>query len=580
MGTKISHRIPIFASLILLSLGIVFFFFTGRDDSYITYWPAYTLSHFGEILNYNGNRLEQSSSLLLVLLLAVIAWITKIKIAFIGIFLSVLFAVLSIFSMRSLASRLDRQVMPYSLFLTATSVYFVYWSFSGMESTLAAFSIIVFIIAYYDYANKGTARPSIVVFAAPVPYLMVRPEGMFVLLFFLSALLAVTVFKSRKQVHYNEQARKLSFLILTVVSISAILLLSRYYYFGSLFPQPVSAKTSLGYYSIGKGIDYIRSSFSSPDTLLFGILVLSSIVLAIRDFIVKDGYDKHVYIRFSLSVFILVFLSFLVTSGGDWMEGGRLVVPVLPIAAMMVTDLMGRIYYLWKKPFFYAGIIFVVALQLWGVVSFANTESTGRPLWTVGLSGSYFKESDFSVLEKVNLVHLRDIPLTLQMDKVITMLKGKYDKKINIMSAQMGMVPYYISMKHYGKIMLMDRMSLADDLFMKCSLTSDIRRRRTGVDLRYSYFFQEMKYLKAECDMPIPDIIFDIGREHTKHVKKNGYTIAYRQVGSVKAHSGRAFKGKINDNQFIAVRDELMPLLDNRTYRWDWREMKLIENTF
>src|SRR5665213_2790297 len=45
---------------------------SGQDDTYITYWPARTLAEHGQIWNYNGVRLEQSSSLSLVVILAIL----------------------------------------------------------------------------------------------------------------------------------------------------------------------------------------------------------------------------------------------------------------------------------------------------------------------------------------------------------------------------------------------------------------------------------------------------------------------------------------------------------------------------
>src|SRR5438552_19214968 len=55
-------------------VGFLLFSSTGRDDSYITYWAADQLRRTGRITNYNGRALEQSSSLLHVLLLAGTSW--------------------------------------------------------------------------------------------------------------------------------------------------------------------------------------------------------------------------------------------------------------------------------------------------------------------------------------------------------------------------------------------------------------------------------------------------------------------------------------------------------------------------
>ena len=62
---------PIVTDLIIVLLiasgmtlvGLLLFSSTGHDDAHITEWAAYSLARFGEILNYNGQRFEQSSSL-------------------------------------------------------------------------------------------------------------------------------------------------------------------------------------------------------------------------------------------------------------------------------------------------------------------------------------------------------------------------------------------------------------------------------------------------------------------------------------------------------------------------------------
>ena len=69
--TKNFLFIPFIFSLFFVLLGYALYGSAGHDDSHITFWASYTLSEFGEIVNYNGDRIEQSSSLLLTVLTAV-----------------------------------------------------------------------------------------------------------------------------------------------------------------------------------------------------------------------------------------------------------------------------------------------------------------------------------------------------------------------------------------------------------------------------------------------------------------------------------------------------------------------------
>ena len=65
-------------------LGLVLFSAPGHDDSHITYWAAHTLKEHGQILNYNGERVEQSSSLAHVLLLALLGAVTRVSLPTLG----------------------------------------------------------------------------------------------------------------------------------------------------------------------------------------------------------------------------------------------------------------------------------------------------------------------------------------------------------------------------------------------------------------------------------------------------------------------------------------------------------------
>ena len=83
------------ATLLGLALAICLWGQGGQDDKYITYWPARTLAEHGEILNYNGLRLEQSSSLSLVLLLAAVYRLTPFSMPMLGYLVSLAGAALA-----------------------------------------------------------------------------------------------------------------------------------------------------------------------------------------------------------------------------------------------------------------------------------------------------------------------------------------------------------------------------------------------------------------------------------------------------------------------------------------------------
>src|SRR5512145_2719030 len=108
---------------------------SGNDDSYITYWSAYALSEFGRLTNYNGAAIEQSSSLLLVAMLAAIRELSGIDPHHAGPVLSALSAAMTLVAVAWL-SRLARLRYWFGPpLILSVLLPFAYWSTSGMEAT-------------------------------------------------------------------------------------------------------------------------------------------------------------------------------------------------------------------------------------------------------------------------------------------------------------------------------------------------------------------------------------------------------------------------------------------------------------
>src|ERR1051326_5073498 len=107
------------AVLLFVGLGFALFRSTGQDDCYISYWPAHTLATYGRIVNYNGEAVEQSSSLLWVLAMGLVAFISRQPVPLIGPLLSIVFGALTVVMASRLSSRLDRRAHVYAVFIIA-----------------------------------------------------------------------------------------------------------------------------------------------------------------------------------------------------------------------------------------------------------------------------------------------------------------------------------------------------------------------------------------------------------------------------------------------------------------------------
>jgi hypothetical protein len=126
-------------ALAVLGLGFLLYVSTGYDDSYISFWPAHTLATSGELLNYNGDRVEQSSSLLHTVLLALLTGTTRISLPILGYWFGVAMGALTLVRAPALVRALGREPSVPLALLVASAPPFVYWAFGSLETTLMAY---------------------------------------------------------------------------------------------------------------------------------------------------------------------------------------------------------------------------------------------------------------------------------------------------------------------------------------------------------------------------------------------------------------------------------------------------------
>jgi len=261
-------RYMLLSALLLLVVGFVLFPGAGRDDKYITFWPAYTLSEFGEILNYNGARIEQSSSLLFVGLLAVLRALTGAPLVVLGYGLAIACGLGALLAAGIVGSRLSSRTGALSMLLSATATYFVYWTFGSMEAPLVGL-LSLGMVGVLQLAGKPSlrARDWGLAVLALLAYALVRPESPFVMACTLgfSASLALLDHLRVRSVATRVVLRNVAaFSALGAAAVVGVLAF-RLAYFGSAFPQPVAAKSHLAgletlLASIRAGVRYLEWS--------------------------------------------------------------------------------------------------------------------------------------------------------------------------------------------------------------------------------------------------------------------------------------------------------------------------------
>lgn len=549
--------------LILILIGITFFGSAGRDDAHITYWPAYTLSHWGQILNLNGERVEQSSSLLQVLLISICARLTGFNIVTIGRLSSIFFGAASTGLTFTFTRKLtDRTFGFLAALLTALSPYFIYWAFGGLEATLVSFTGMLFILTVANYLQNET-RPTSLWWAAVsiMAFEMVRPEAPLIVGCVLSGAAMVFLWKENLKISASQELfMRMLHLFLVYTAASCSIFAFRFLYFGDLFPQPVGAKVKgVALQSFARGIVYLlESTRANPYTIIGSVVVIVSTTIVLVSQIKSRKINRLLWLAL---LYVFTCLSFVILSGGDWMEGGRFLVPFLPVATAFILIALFNI----AKTEHIAAVAFCIVLagiKIAALLAFAQSSSTGIPLGSQVRIKAEYDATRYTWFETRSGINMRDVVLIHYLDNAVAQITSRGKQTVIIMSKQMGIVPYHIAMQHFGQVRFMDIRGLADRTFTRCEITRSLPRGGSGLELSYSFYFENMTMLEQLCQIPKPDIIFELNTEFGTQIADSGYTVIYSQNGYVTHDSKWLRSAPIIADQFIAVRSDLLNLLD------------------
>ena len=553
---------------VLVGFSVSLFPSAGRDDAYITYWAANTLREFGEIANLNGDHMEQSSSLLHVVVLGVFSRITSISVPTVGPIVSLLSGVFTVvYTYRFARLIVGRWYAMAAGMIVATAVPFIYWTTGGLEGTLAALvttALMYHMIGYLE--GPGVARPPWSVWVLTASFLLIRPESIFVIVavlaiaFVVLRLRGISVADERLE-YYAVVIRKLLWVALATAALMAAIFAFKQIYFGDWLPLPVMAKLGGGALlsRTGDGMQYLVSALLPPPLSLLPFFAIAGAVYVA----LKIGRDEPNFTGgLLLTLFVLVYLSFILIAGGDWMEGSRFIVPVIPALAVLAVMVVPHIKSREFQVYVLAGI---VAFQIVGGIWFAKFGSISTPLWDVShLDSSNLALEEYSWFAQRNRTHLRDIPVVDELDSVIETLKSEVDGKVTVLSGQAGFVAYHMAREHYKEIEFIDRRGITTTHFTDCGGTRDVQRTTTGLLLTYTAFFANQEDIEQECGIQRPHVIFELDLPELiveNVITRNGYIVVYRQTGKIQ--TSKTLQGiEVLAHEFIAVREDLASLFD------------------
>ncbi len=552
----------------LLGLSVALFPSAGRDDAYITYWAAHTLREFGEIANFNGAHIEQSTSLLHVLVLGVLSFVTRLSVPAIGPPMSVVFGVVTvIYAFEFARLYVGRWYAMSAALIVATAAPFVYWTTGGLEGTMTALAATVLLYHLTRYLERpGSERPPAMVWVGMGAFLLARPEAIFVIasvllaMFVLLRLRGITVADERLE-DYALAIRKVMWAALAAGVLMAAIVAFKTLYFGDWLPQPVAAKLGGDAFltSLGDGIEYLTSALMPPPVSLLPFFAIAGVVYFARRFL----RDEPEFIGgLVLALYAVAYIAFISLVGGDWMEGSRFIVPVIPALAVLAVVIIPRIKLRDLQVYAIGGI---VAFHVVGAVWFAKFGSVSTPLWEV----SQVEQTDlpidrYSWFARPNRTHLRDMPVVEELGSVIDHLHPEVDGKLIVMSGQAGFVPYYALGPHYGRVEFIDRRGVTTPHFTDCEITGELERDSTGllgVLPRYLTFAED---IQRRCGVERPHVIFDLDLPELTIediVTNHGYVVVYRQTGKIQ--TSKTLQGiEVLAHEFIAVREDLADVFD------------------
>ena len=506
----------------------------GRDDAAITAWAAQALARYGQILNINGKTLEQSSSLGQVLLQAGLMRLSGWPALLAGRAFSLLGGLLGLALLWALARRLHRGwrgAGTASLVLLGGNIFYMYWSFGGLETTFAAFAWLLFLWAWAAMGvawQPGGKRHLLAAGACAILAFLLRPEAPLLAIAFAGAMLLLEMAQAIRGHRQQPGLGWHGIFLLTCMVLFGILLSWRLWMFGMPFPQPVAAKVG-GQTLAGLrvGALYLWASLANAQTgPLLALFALGTAWQAWR-------WSRRRPTR-SLEtgglILALVGFGFVLTSAGDWMEGGRFVVPYLPLLVLVALK-PARV--LWRQKWGRFGLVVLLAVQIWGGVQFLAQDSMAIPAWRGPLPASLAPGDLEDWLVSHNAAMARDRAFVPLLEREIERLLADQGAPVSIMSGQMGYVPLAINQRHYGQVVWVDRNSLVDDLFTRCPLTAAWERDEGGrLHIFYKPFAKNLPELRSQCGISQPNLVYELDYFRGQ-AENQGFTVLAEQTGEI-----------------------------------------------
>ncbi len=341
-----NKRNPIILSALTLMIVFFQFWHFGQtvEDSWITLNYARNFLHgFGLVIVPYGEHQEGFSNLSLVVAEAALGRLgidLLIAAKIIGI-ASVAISFILAASLMQKESGKDRQILAVAAFAAtyALSSGCLYWSSSGLETTLYSATLIASLSLFFSFYQKPSYKKIVFIVLFCMLALVTRPEGALYFIYFFG-LTALVLFlrRSDRSVFF----RYLFFWAMISSIFIAIYFSWRLVYFGQLLSNPAYVKLTLSQYnSIPERLNYIIGYFREQGWWYFiGSVVELVYVLKKATLVWRKGSGNLLQDMpiISIGVFGIMFseIFFVVYAGSDYMKNYRFLAPITPLYMISV----------------------------------------------------------------------------------------------------------------------------------------------------------------------------------------------------------------------------------------------------
>lgn len=541
---------------------------TGADDAHITYWAAHALAELGAIVNYDGAALEQSSSLTLVVLLALLHGVSGASLPTLGYVVGLVAGAVAIVQ----AYRLTDRLVPDAgsgagagaALITASTWCFVYWAASGMETALAAALAPTLVLAIDGMVRHGGRWRTGWLVMATLFFVGCRPENV-VIAPCVAATLLVDRLRSSPTRRRSVATSRRSLTVYGVLLLLPLGLIgARLAFTGMAFP--IASLAKIGPTPWRAGLRYLGDALLGSNLLL---AVLALPAMAAAAWALARGRSRS---RLLVLTAALAFaqLAFIVASGGDWMEAGRFLAPAVPLLATLSMASVGLVL---RRRRGLLPIALLIALA--GTLRVAGQLRQWR-YQLISLAEAYaasqrlaprFGGFEYSVAELASAPHLRDTLVVPTVVNLVDRLGPTAEDPVYVASGQAGMIPFYLFQRYAGRARFLDLWGLTSPWPSQCLRTEVGRPNARGrpVEIRAVI---DRRRLEQDCGLPRPTIVYSnrLRKRFVQALRRNGYVVIYHQRGILYGN-----RRGYNLEAFVAVERHAARRLGLERQRFDWR---------